>query len=317
MIRARTAPAKATLAAFGGTAVVLTTDPRAIGEALDAVRGRVAAVDRACSRFRPDSELSAVNAAAGRPVEVGELFALALRTALRAADLTSGDVDPTCGDALIAAGYDRDFAHLHSGGIAITVTRPRPAPGWRSVSWDAQNHTVLIPEGARLDFGATAKALAADLAAADAHAAARCGVLVSFSGDMAVCGAAPEGGWRVRVTDDHRGGDESPGQTITLAQGGLATSSTTVRRWRAGASDLHHILDPRTGAAADSCWRTASVAAASCVDANTAATAAIVRGAAAVRWLAGLGLPARLVRHDGSAVTLARWPADDAYGTAR
>lgn len=317
MIRTRTAPARATLAAFGGTAVVLTTDPRAIGAALDAVRERAAAVDRACSRFRPDSELSAVNAAAGRPVEVGELFALALRTALRAADLTSGDVDPTCGDALVAAGYDRDFARLRSEGVTVTVARPRPAPGWRCVSWDADRYTVLIPKGTRLDFGATAKALAADLAAADAHAAVGCGVLVSFSGDMAVRGTSPEGGWLVRVTDDHRGDDESPGQTITLAQGGLATSSTTVRRWNADATDVHHILDPRTGSPADSCWRTASVAAASCVDANTAATAAILRGAAAVPWLAALGLPARLVRDDGTSVTVARWPADGAPGGAR
>jgi len=59
-----------------------------------------------------------------------------------------------------------------------------------------------------------------------------------------------------------------------------------------------------------SCWRAASVAAATCVDANTASTAAILRGEPAAAWLAGLGLPARLVRHDGAAVTVAGWPRD-------
>jgi thiamine biosynthesis lipoprotein len=292
------AAARAELAAFGGTAVVLTAGPGALDEALAVVREHVAAMDQACSRFRPDSELSRVNAAAGRPVVVGELFARALETALRAAELTAGDVDPTCGAALVAAGYDRDFEQLRQAGVWGTVNGPRPGPGWRTVRWDAANRRVTVPRGTLLDFGATAKALAADLAAHDAHARTGGGVLVGFSGDISACGEPPEGGWRVRVTDDHRAGDDRPGQTVTLVDGGLATSSTVVRRWAA------------------STWRTVSVAAADCVAANTAATAAIVRGEAAPGWLAALGLPARLVRPDGSVVTVAAWPADHEAGGA-
>jgi thiamine biosynthesis lipoprotein len=310
------APARAELPAFGGAAVVLTADPGALDEALAVVRRHIEAMDLACSRFRPDSELSRVNAAAGQPVAVGDLFATALETALRAAELTAGDVDPTCGAALVAAGYDRDFAQLRGAGVALTVTGPRPSPGWRTVRWDAANRRVTVPRGALLDFGATAKALAADLAAREAHDRTGGGVLVSFSGDISAFGVPPEGGWRVRVTDDHRAGDDSPGQTVTLADGGLATSSTVVRRWSAGSAQFHHIIDPRSGRPASSCWRTVSVAAADCVAANTAATAAIVRGEAAPGWLAALNMPARFVRPDGSVVTVAAWPADHESGGA-
>jgi len=308
---------RAEFPALGGLAVVLTADPDWIVQALAVVRTEVEAIDAACSRFRDDSELSRVNAGAGRSVEVGELFGQALDTALRAAALTRGDVDPTCGAGLVAAGYDRDFEQLRGQGVTVTVTGPAPAPGWHAVEWDRGRRLVRIPPGSRLDFGATAKALTADRAAERAREVAGCGVLVSLSGDIAVRGEAPEGGWRVRVTDDHRSGDEEPGQTVTVHEGGLATSSTTVRRWTDGERELHHILHPGTGRPVNSCWRTVSVAAATCVDANIAATAAIVRGPEARWWLAELGLPARLVSHDGSVLTVADWPAaDDQDGSA-
>jgi thiamine biosynthesis lipoprotein len=99
---------------------------------------------------------------------------------------------------------------------------------------------------------------------------------------------------------------------VHLTGGGLATSSTTVRRWRRGNVDLHHIVDPRTGLPARTCWRTVTVGAGSCVDANAAATAAIVWGEPAPGWLAGRGLPARLVRACGSVVTVGGWPAEGA-----
>lgn len=317
---------RARFPALGGTAVVLTADPGSLGSALAAVRAEVAAIDAACSRFRADSELSRVNARAGTRIEVGALFAEALAAALRAAEVTGGDVDPTVGAGVVAAGYDRDFDLVRGRGVSLAVAGPSPAPGWRAVEWDRARRVVRIPAGSRLDFGATAKALGADRAARRAREAAGCGVLVSLSGDIAVSGPGPAEGWRVRVTDDHRSGRDAPGQTVTVAGGGLATSGTTVRRWTvegspeiAGfdtAAGLHHILHPRTGVPVDSCWRTVSVAAATCVDANIAATAAIVRGARARPWLAGLGLPARLVGRDGAVVTVSDWPRMQDGGVA-
>jgi thiamine biosynthesis lipoprotein len=164
----------------------------------------------------------------------------------------------------------------------------------------------------RLDLGATAKAWAADRAAAAAAAAGDCGVLVSLGGDIATSGPAPADGWRIRVTDDHRSDPSAPGQTISIRSGGLATSSTAVRRWSHGGHTMHHIIDPRTGGPAQTSWRTVSVAAADCAQANIATTAALLRAEDAPGWLAGLGLPARLVDREGGVRTVGDWPADSA-----
>jgi len=131
---------------------------------------------------------------------------------------------------------------------------------------------------------------------------------VSIGGDIATAGTPPPDGWPVRVAEDHSSPFDAAGQTIALRGGGLATSSTTVRRWTRGERELHHILDPASGRPAPECWRTVSVAADCCVDANIASTAAIVRGERAPGWLEGLGLPSRLVAVDGTVSFTAGWP---------
>jgi thiamine biosynthesis lipoprotein len=267
----------------------------------------VEAIDRACSRFRPDSELSRLNSAQGNPVRVSDVFIRALEVALRAARLTAGDVDPTVGRALQAAGYDRDFA-LVATQRSSPYTSPQPAGRWQSIHIDPARRTVALPEGVELDLGATAKALAADRAAAHASVAARCGVLVSLGGDVAVAGPAPDGGWPIQLADDHAAPVEHLAESVAITCGGLATSGTSVRRWQRGNQCMHHIIDPACGEPAKPVWKTVTVTAASCVDANTASTAAIVRGLRAPGWLASLGLPARLVASEGRTVYVANWP---------
>jgi thiamine biosynthesis lipoprotein len=183
-------------------------------------------------------------------------------------------------------------------------------PGWQVVRLDHEASTLALPPGLTLDLGATAKALCADHCAAAAAAASGAGVLVSLGGDLAIAGEVPADGWRVRVTDDHRAGVQAPGQWISLREGGLATSSTEVRRWETEAGPAHHLLDPATGAPVRSSWRTVSVCAASCLDANVASTAAIIRGERALHWLEELGLPSRLVARDGTVRHLAGWPTE-------
>ena len=301
-----------TFPVFGTTAVLLITDPRAITQARSIADHALAEVDLACSRFRPDSELVRLNAAGGEPIAISATFADLLAAALRAAALTGGDVDPTCGRALTGLGYDRDFADVEAAGDA----GPRltgsvgPLPGWRSVHLDHLGRRAWLEHGAQIDLGATAKAWAADRCAGQLADKLGCGVLVSLGGDVSVAGPPPSEHWRIRVTDDHAAAAAAPGQTVTISSGGLATSSTTVRAWTVGGRPVHHIIDPATGEPARSCWRTVSVAAGTCVDANIASTAAIIRGAAALDWLHGLGLPARLVRHDGTVETTAGWPTD-------
>jgi ApbE family len=168
----------ATLEAFGSNAQVAAAEAGALEPATAVVERIVAEFDHACSRFRADSELSAVNAAAGAAVRVGPVLLEAVTVALRAARLTGGDVDPTVGQALISLGYDRDFAALSVGedGIAAsTGVRPLASvPGWRTVTVDPERSTIRVAGGVSLDLGATAKALAADGAGATGGLASSC-----------------------------------------------------------------------------------------------------------------------------------------------
>jgi thiamine biosynthesis lipoprotein len=324
--------------ALGLLVQLVVTDPAATATARNLLDADLGALDLACSRFRPDSELVAVGNAAREAsgevtVSVSPLLAEAVAVALRAAQLTDGDVDPTIGSVLADLGYDRDFAELTppsdappgsgpaAGSGPAPASSPPPStpsavgirviPGWRSVRVDVAAGRLTVPAGVGLDLGATVKGWAADMSAARIAAAVGCGVLVSLGGDTAVAGEPPADGWRIRVQDRTALPGEppaGPSQVVTIRDGGLATSSTAARRWRRGGDVLHHILDPRTARPAAPVWRTVSVAAASCADANTAATAAIIRGRQALPWLTSLRLPARLVALDGSISTLAGWP---------
>jgi thiamine biosynthesis lipoprotein len=307
--------------ALGTSASLLVTDPSRTDRARALLDAELAAIDRACSRFRPDAELWRVNHARGRPVRVSALLAEAVAAALAAADATDGDVDPTCGRSLMRLGYDRDFAAARQNTSALP--RPAvPAAGWRAVDLDRDRREIRIPRRVVLDLGATAKALAADRAAARIAASVNCGTLVNLGGDIAVAGEPPDQGWLVGIVDNR--GFDGAGATagaaeaclprhdavVTIRGGGLATSSTKVRAWSRGPARLHHIIEPSTGMPANSCWRTVSVAAATCVAANTASTAAIIRSERAPGWLAGQHLPARLAGRGGEIVTVAGWPAD-------
>ena len=295
--------------ALGGSVRVVVTDPRDLNAAKAAVDDVLAAIDAAASRFREDSELSRLNSRPELKVKVSPLLAQAIAASLHGAQVTNGAVDPTIGSAIRLAGYDSDFAAVAPQGGPLRLVAHR-IPGWELLRFDLSARTVTVPRGVELDLGATAKALASDLAA---HAAGRTlssggGVLVSLGGDIAVAGEAPPGGWPVQASEDS-GSPIDPGEeTITITAGGIATSSTTVRRWTRGEVVLHHIIDPATGLPVDGPWRTATVAAGSCVDANIASTAAIVMGEAAVAWLERHHVPARLVDRDGGVHRLADWP---------
>jgi thiamine biosynthesis lipoprotein len=306
----RALPASSSWRALGTRVTVFVKEPETLRDVCALVMGQLAELDLACSRFRDDSELVRLNHSGGRWVQVSPLLFEALKVALSAARVTGGDVDPTIGRALRLAGYDRDFAELGE-------SRPRrlklvATAGWQSILVDERRQAVSVPSGVELDLGATAKALAADRAAESAASLAATGVLVNLGGDLAVAGVPPDGGWPVRVTDDHAAPFGAPGQTVSIASGGLATSSTAVREWVNGTECLHHIFDPRTGSSAAVVWRTVSVAARSCVDANVASTTSIVRGKSASGWLESARLPARLVAADGRVLRVGGWPEEHA-----
>lgn len=294
--------------ALGGSLRVVVTEPGSLKAAKAAVDGVLAAIDAAASRFREDSELSRLNSRPELTVKVSPLLTQAIAAALRGAELTNGAVDPTIGSAIRLAGYDQDFASVPATGGALHLVAER-IPGWRMVRFDERRRTVMVPRGVELDLGASAKALASDLAAQAAAAAISAGgVLVSLGGDIAVAGEGPPGGWPVQVSEDSGAAIAAGEETVSIESGGVATSSITVRRWTRGWIVLHHILDPATGLPANGRWRTATVVARTCVDANIASTAAIVMGDAAEGWLERHHLAARLVDRNGAVRRLAGWP---------
>lgn len=294
---------------FGTGARLAVTDPDALTEATAMIDLELAEIDLAASRFREDSELMRINRSGGERTSVSELFAELLAVALTAAEETDGAVDPTLGVRLREVGYDRTFREIATDGPAIRVTTRRDAD-WSMVELDQDQLTLRLPSWVELDLGATAKAYAADKAAAAATEATGAGVLLSLGGDIAVAGAAPKQGWPVLITEDSNDPLDTAGPVVMLHEGGLATSSTTARRWRRGDQIVHHLLNPWTGLPTDGPFRTVTVAAPTCVQANVAATATIVLGDTDPSWLANRGVAARVVMRDGTTRTLSGWPEE-------
>jgi thiamine biosynthesis lipoprotein len=306
--------AAAQWAAIGTTACVVVTDPAHLDAAQRILVEELAQLDLACSRFRPDSEIARLAARGAAWTAVSETLADVLLCALDVARTTDGDVDPTMGADLSRLGYDRDFGKIKdvatppSGQAVLPLTyRLVYRTTWRDVELDHAKRRVRVPAGLVLDLGAVAKAWCADRCVARVHRELGVGVLVSLGGDIATAGNGPDGGWLVRV-QDLPDVDTGPSAVVVLRPGcAVATSSTITRTWQRGALVLHHILDPTTRRPAAPIWRTVTAVAGSCVAANAATTAAIVRGRAAQSWLAGCKVAARLVDHDGHVHAVGGW----------
>ena len=288
-----------------GSIAEVVTDAGAIVAAAEILGQELERIDRVASRFRDDSDVSRLNAASGTEVVVGPDLLEAIDVALAMAEATEGLVDPTVGAAMNRLGYDRDFAEVRPG-VEGDLPIECAVPGWRSVSVDRSRHSVRLPSNTLLDLGATAKALAADRAAAAIYDRLGCGVLVSLGGDVSAAGPAPAGGFAVGIADACT--SAAPSEAIAISCGGLASSGIGVRQWRLGTHQVHHIVNPATGRSAAPCWQTVSTTAETCVEANAASTAAMVLGDDAVDWLKSLGLPSRLVRLDGTVVYTDTWP---------
>ena len=244
----------ATWSALGCVVRLVVTDPEVVDWAAGQLAEELAAIDRACSRFRVDSELMQVPGARGARVDVSPLFGAALAVALHAAEVTNGLVDPTLAGTIAAFGYDRDFDDLPAAGPMPVEVLASPSR-WREICLANDQRSVVVPAGVQLDLGATAKALAADRAATRLAEACGCGVLVGLGGDIAVAGAAPVGGWAVRVQESPGPLEQEPSGgsgRISLVDGALATSSIQHRRWQRGGRSYHHIIDPRTARPASS-----------------------------------------------------------------
>ena len=284
---------------------VVVGEPAALPDAMALVQAEILEIDRVCSRFREDSELSRLNERGGEgDIGLSPLLEEAIVAALWSAEMTDGLVDPTVGRVMEEVGYTVTFRDMPAEGPPLQL-RVQKVVGWRALAYDPAAHTVRLPAGVALDLGASGKAWAADRAADIVAAKLGVAVAVECGGDIAVRGPLPKEGWPMRVSADE---ETDPGQDIMVFDGGLATSGTTMRRWRRGGVELHHIIDPSTGLPAETPWNMVTVAAATCVEANAAATASLILGDGAPAWLNARKLPARLVEKSGQVRYAGGWP---------
>jgi thiamine biosynthesis lipoprotein len=221
-------------------------DGRRASRALAAARAEVAACEAVLSRFRPDSDLSRLNAAAGCWTKVDRRLVDALALALRAREDTGGRFDPTVLPALVAAGYDASFDQL--------VERlPRRPEAWRAgaaIEIDRAARRVRLEPGTAVDLGGIGKGFAAEraLEAMQDSWPGVTGGLVDLGGDLALRGEPPERGpWRIRVADPRRSGHAVG--VLLVGSGGVATSGRDIRRFGPGRT-VHHLIDPGTGESA-------------------------------------------------------------------
>lgn len=301
-----TEPLTTSFAAIGTTNHILVTVGSSLPPAARLAQRHLADLDKAVSRFRDDSEVSQL----ARMAETGEawyfgsrLFNDHLDAARHAARISGGLVDFTVGSAVIASGYDADFDIVRSRAGYTLPVHPAKGPGWEQVIRGAAGR-VSTPRGTVLDFGATAKAHAADTIADLLDAALPGGFLVNLGGDIATAGPPPAGGWRVGI----EAADGGIRQVVAITDQGVATSSTQLRHWHTDAGTVHHIVDPRTGRTALAVWAHVTCVASSALEANTGSTASIVLGEEAPAWLNRNRVAARLERPDGTVVLTSDWP---------
>jgi thiamine biosynthesis lipoprotein len=284
--------------AVGADAAAMQTLGALAADALEAREAR-------WSRFRPTSELCRINDAAGAPVVVSRSTFSLIARAVDAWRDTGGRYDPTVLAALQAAGYDRDFDAVARDGDALDVGHVE-VPGCGDVVLDELVSAVRVPRGVALDLGGIGKGAGADEVSAellDAGVPGVVGVLVNLGGDLRARGVAPAPhGWVVGGDDALLDGDVG---MLALSEGAIATSTKLRRAWRRGDRSLHHLIDPRTGAPAETGLASVTVVAGEAWHAEVLAKAAFVAGPEEGRALVTqAGATGLFVTDDGDVVEL-------------
>ncbi|MBI5287365.1 MAG: FAD:protein FMN transferase [Chloroflexi bacterium] len=273
---------------------------------LDRVERFVHEFEGRFSRFRPDSELCALNARAGATVPVSDQMLDLLATALTMHRETNGLFEPAILPTLEAAGYDRSFERVSREGAAARFESDSRGT-IAAITIDARRHTVTAPEGLRLDLGGIGKGYCVDRAAEllrDAGPA-----LINAGGDMFGRGGGLDGhGWVIEVLDP---ADTARAiDSVRLYDRAIATSTTAVRNWRRGDRAMHHLIDPRTGAPAESGVCSATVIADTAARADVFAKTALLLGPhAGSRFLDDHGAHGLFVLADASVHTTDAWPS--------
>lgn len=276
-------------------------------EAAAAAKRFVIDFDAALSRFKPESELCALNADPRERVPASPLLRQAVRTGLDAAERSRGLVDPTLLREIEGAGYRSSRAGMKGAPLdeALAEAPPRlPAQASREQAWrrfevDEDAAEIVRPAGLGFDSGGTGKGLAADLLAERLRGYSR--FLVDCGGDIRIGGAdALANPYEVFVEHPLTGGRA---YVLRLGSGAVATSGLNVRIWRrADGRFAHHLLDPATGEPAWTGLVGATAIAGTAVDAETLSKAALLSGPEVGRKL--LAERGGLLVHDGGRVEL-------------
>jgi thiamine biosynthesis lipoprotein len=284
---------------------VRNSDRQLAADALDGVQDFFYSVEARFSRFRADSELSKLNRASGREVQVSPELCELAELAISAAEYSGGLFDPTIIGALESAGYDRSIDLIRRDGVrpAVSSIPPQVAGAGaeaRAIRVDRRQRTVALPEGVRLDLGGIAKGWAVDRAAAMLVGLGP--GLVNAGGDLRAWGDQPgsgeERGWLAAVDNPNQPGEDVA--WLWVRESAVATSSTAARRWAGG----HHLIDPRTGRPAETDLVSVTVAAPAVTTAEVAAKVVLILGrAAGMAWVEEQpGLEALAVTGSGQAL---------------
>lgn len=254
------------------------------------------------SRFLPHSDISRLNSADGHPTSVAPETIAVLDEAIAWWRATDGLFDPTMLNALIAAGYDRDFAAGHG-----TICDGRPAPGCAGIVIDRESETVTLPAGVAIDLGGIGKGRAVDLIVDSSQHLG--GGLIDLGGDLRVWGSAPAGdGWPIAIEDLR---DGSTAAMLWLTRGAVATSTTLRRAWTDGDRTAHHLIDPRTGQPARGEIVTVTVVAGRAAAAEVLAKTSLMTGSVATAraFLERYGVAGLIVPSAGATVPVGDFDA--------
>jgi FAD:protein FMN transferase len=268
---------------------------------VDQARDRIEQLESRWSRFRADSEISALNRDAGSAVSVSVETVWLIERSIEAWRLSGGAFDPTVLGAVRRAGYDRSFDQLDQRDLLAPAVPDRPdrRPAVRlgvgAADITVDGSAVTLPVGTGFDPGGIGKGLAADLVVADLLAAGAEGACVNLGGDVRVAGAGPADPGREGPDESAPPGGSRPSDAawtvavwhpelarpmvrIGLVDGAVATSTTLLRRWRVAGVERHHLIDPRSGQPSDSDLDLATVVAAEAWMAEILAKSVILRG---------------------------------------
>jgi|CXWL01.1.fsa_nt_gi thiamine biosynthesis lipoprotein len=286
------------------TSVEITLQDWRYADRLGGVERYFGAFERRFSRFQSNSELSGLNASAGRETQVsGEMLAL-LAEAVRLHEVTGGVFDPAVLTALEAAGYDRTFDDVdRHRADAPTVGIPL-APTFGQVAIEAVLGVVTLPRGMRIDFGGIGKGFAVDGAAEMLRGAGP--ALINAGGDLFGRGDGPYGdGWLISVTN----ADRMEIDRVILHDEAVATSTVALRRWRRAGRPMHHLIDPQTGQPASTGLTSVTVIARTATDADVFAKTALILGIDKGRtFLQEQDAQALFVTDCGEIIATERWP---------